>query len=58
MIITVDIPYHTQEYDTWYRTVGVWKILFQTASVFENDNQKSKTIILNNGGKIMEKIIK
>jgi hypothetical protein len=39
--------------------VGVWKILFQTAGVFANDNQDSKTIILNNGEKkFMEKIIK
>ena len=48
LIIIVNAPYHTQESNSSYRAVGVWKILFQTDSVFANDNQDSKTIILNN----------
>jgi len=46
MIIMINLPYYTQESDSWYRTVGVWKILFHTTSVFGNDNQNSKTITL------------
>jgi hypothetical protein len=44
----IKITQHTQELDGKYMTVGLWKILFQTESVFASKSQNSETIIFNN----------